>query len=73
MTCPLILIGYPRLKEKSQAWSEPGKGRVEQAMLQAFLVPFQPEKLQAAWSRKLVTANHNYKACLKGEPFPGPC
>lgn len=29
MICPLVLIGYRRLKKRSQAWSEPGKGRVE--------------------------------------------
>lgn len=73
MICPLLLIGYPRLKEKSQSWSEPGKGRVEQAILQAFLSPFQLEKLKEASPRKTVTANYNYKAGLKGEPFPGPC
>lgn len=73
MICPLVLLGYPRLKEKCQAWREPGKARLEQAELQAFLSSCQPEKLKAAWFRKSVTANYNYKAGLKGEPFPAPC
>lgn len=73
MICPLVLVGYPQLKEECQAWSEPGKGRVERAELQAFLSSCQPGKFKEAWSRKPVTANSNYKVGLKGEPSPAPC